>query len=397
MCAHLSDVKSSYGDLDRALQQLRILGIRHVRDDVRGGFGRQEQILQAAHARGINTTLIVNPQRFPLNNQNLQWLKANRNALDAVEGPNEIDNTHAPMDFEAEGRKLYEGTISYQAALSTALRQQGMDLPMLSFTIVRDNFAPKVAQLVEAKPSIPFDYESVHLYDKSGQGPAIALSDQMAALRHVRSRPFIISETGYTTVKWSPGNDRIGGRLGVSERVQAIYLARTLLDSYALGARRTFLYQLQDGRADPGSMNKEEHFGVFDVDGRAKPAAVYLAALLSTLRQALEANTGVSRPASDRMTVQPMSNVRTLRLTGGQAGEVLVVWRTDTLWNPTMHAESPNSFGSQDVHIRWGSKASRRLVVRDVAAPRSYEVRVEGSDKRLDLGPTPLIVMSYPE
>ena len=74
--------------------------------------------------------------------------------------------------------------------------------------------------------------------------------------------------------------DRAGRRLirnpgWRSSGVQAKLKLR-LLDNYALGVTRTFLYELFDEYADPVGINFEDHFGLFTSAGAAKSLATAL-------------------------------------------------------------------------------------------------------------------------
>ena len=59
----------------------------------------------------------------------------------------------------------------------------------------------------------------------------------------------------------------------MDEASQAKLTLNTLFRADAFGVERTFLYQLFDHAADPSGTNREAHFGLFDVNFRAKKAA----------------------------------------------------------------------------------------------------------------------------
>ena len=71
------------------------------------------------------------------------------------------------------------------------------------------------------------------------------------------------TETGYHTLARP-------GRAGVSEAAAAIYIPRLLLNNFAAGVKRTFLYELLDEGMSPH--DNEQHWGLVRYDGAPKPA-----------------------------------------------------------------------------------------------------------------------------
>jgi hypothetical protein len=95
-------------------------------------------------------------------------------------------------------------------------------------------------------------------------GPAGGGEFQRAAINS-GAKPVMATETGYhnaTAVS--------SGHMPVAENASAVYIPRLLLDYYARGVKRTFLYELID--QGTGTRNKEGRFGLLSHDLSEKPA-----------------------------------------------------------------------------------------------------------------------------
>lgn len=112
------------------------------------------------------------------------------------------------------------------------------------------------------------DYGTCFPYrtDEINQPPGARAESDLA--RHASvypGKPFVVPQVGYDT-----------SADGVSEVVQAKYLARTLLEHARLGIRRTFLLELSDTENAGG-------FGLLRSDGSPKPSFAALRRLLDQL------------------------------------------------------------------------------------------------------------------
>ena len=68
------------------------------------------------------------------------------------------------------------------------------------------------------------------------------------------------------------------------EQTAAVYLPRLVVTSFGAGVRRTFLYELVDGKPDPGLEDPQQHFGLLRNDLSPKPAFTALQTLIRALR-----------------------------------------------------------------------------------------------------------------
>jgi hypothetical protein len=111
-----------------------------------------------------------------------------------------------------------------------------------------------------------------------GRGSVLGAAAAMRGLldRNGSRAPIWITEIGWPS-------DPLGN--GVSEATQGIYLARTVLASFASGVPLLTWYTYGDG-SDPSGQNQEAHFGLFAAGGAAKPAAQALRTFTTTVHGA---------------------------------------------------------------------------------------------------------------
>jgi len=162
------------------------------------------------------------------------------------------------------------------------------DLPVYNFSMVyldvraplfgcRTNYADDMKSV--GRPTNIADYDSVHDYPFQGSPPRRSLKIALQRNRPRPDLPVVLTEIGYSTGEAADAHPS----LAIDEDVQARYLLNTVFDSYTLGAKRTFLYELMEDSPDSPSSNLEKHYGLFHANGSPKPAAVALHNLMTIL------------------------------------------------------------------------------------------------------------------
>jgi len=141
----------------------------------------------------------------------------------------------------------------------------------------------------------PFTSPEAVVQDRGSVIGAAAQLRQVLAAHHLAATPLWNTEVGWPT---NPVSN------GVTEARQARYTARLALLSWARGVRLLTWYTVGD-TPDATGKDQEAHFGLFRLDGSAKPAARALETLQRTLGDGL-------RYVGDRS--------RTLGLPRGHAG-----------------------------------------------------------------------------
>ncbi|MEI9952480.1 MAG: cellulase family glycosylhydrolase [Pseudomonadota bacterium] len=133
-------------------------------------------------------------------------------------------------------------------------------------------------QYLRSPPTQCADVLALHPYDvyrrgalspPKGFGEILsATSSAIRAHQCLRKRPIFITEIGWSTASNSP--------FGVSETIQAALLKRAILAAEQRGVAALFIYTLLDG---PDKNSTEDNFGIYRIDGTAKPAVAMLQAM----------------------------------------------------------------------------------------------------------------------
>ena len=311
---HLQYAETAYGDPGRVDRALAYLGIVHLRDSaLRRGPSGFEHYMELAR-RGYRFDLFFNA--------NLKTQLARAAALEAaapgslasIEGPNEVNND--PVSYD--GFTGVRGAQAYQAALYAGVRgiPQLRSLPVLNYT----NYPASLGRA---------DAVNVHTYPKLGASaePQLSRDRDATAAAMPAALPFYVTETGYATAAPTASPD------AVSLEEQAELTVVTLLDGFRSGARRTYLYELLDERTDEQAAgDPEHHYGLFDVAGRPKPAAVALRSLLQLISPG-----SPSRSSSSDVVVSG-AGVRHLVVATKDA-QLLFLWRESSKGTHPEHAE----------------------------------------------------------
>ncbi len=118
---------------------------------------------------------------------------------------------------------------------------------------------------------------------------------------------------------------------GVNQDVQARYTLDYVLDAAAQGVPATYLYELLDERPDVNNTDREQHYGLFNTNGTAKPAATALHNLTTILadpNDRVTTRTGIAYTTSNL----PASG-HTLELAKANGASDIVVWAEPSIWN----------------------------------------------------------------
>ena len=300
---HLQYGETAYADPERVDRALAYLGIVHLRDSAlrRGPSGFEHYVNLGR--RGYRFDLFFDAD-LKTQLQRVAALEADApGSLASIEGPNEVNND--PISYG--GYEGVQGAQAYQAALYSVVK----GTPKLhSLTVL--NYTNYPASSGHA------DAVNVHTYAKLGASaePRLSQDDDAIAAAMPAGLPFYITETGYMTPPPAASPDAVS----LNEQAQLSVVA--LLDGFQRGAKRIYLYELLDERADrTAHVDPEHHYGLFDVEGRPKPAAIAMRALLK-----LVSGPGSASRSLISDVVVSGSGVRHLVLTTRDA-ELLFLWR----------------------------------------------------------------------
>jgi serralysin len=334
---HLGAGSSSpYGTVATVESALAYVGIKHVRDGI--GSSADLATMQTLHDElGVTFNVLMSfsmaygescpPQGWTYANV-LSAIQANVSLVESIEGANEVDNFTPCWS----GVSSVAAGVTEQEQLWSTFRgnQTTASLPINSLTVSNLVYLPKIGNI-----SAYVNQVSSHVYPQwygavgeSAYGTSqsiISMNNQALA----PGKPSVITEGGWWT---APAVASYGIPAGVPQLIQAKLELSFLFDNYALGVRRTFLYELFDEDADPTGTNFEDHFGLFTSAGAAKSFAT---ALHNT--QAIFADSGtISSLGSLSYTLTGMPTTgHSLVLERSDGTFILAVWNDAAIWNNT--------------------------------------------------------------
>jgi cellulase (glycosyl hydrolase family 5) len=142
------------------------------------------------------------------------------------------------------------------------------DLPV-TVSVTGWNTAASLAQLILALGASQPDFYDLHFYGT----PPFMLSTFQSAKRMAHGQPLLIGETGYSTAAGSGG--LLGSQATVADRDQdqATYFADVEQAAHEAGLPPAAPWVLDDFAPAPGLSASAASFGLYSLDGSAKPAA----------------------------------------------------------------------------------------------------------------------------
>jgi hypothetical protein len=379
---HIVYYDTAYGNWDKIVWRLAELGIGHVRDGVYANPGwrdwneRYYRAVEQAALLGIKFDYGVSGDDFGTIDQRLGVIAGRLSGTAAsIEGENEYDLFVGGTDWAT--RLVY-----LQAALYTAVKGHP-SAEVRALPVIGPSFSTWEAQeqFAAYNTSQWMDYGNIHPYT-AAQTPNpfyLALNLQKAA-GVSSSKPVFATEAGFHTALSMPAG---ANQPPVSEQVQAVYALRTFLEHYAMGIRRTFLYELIDEWPDPGNTHAESHFGLLRNDFSPKPAFVALKNLLAILSKQAPATlrpirVGVTGPAND---------VRQLTLGRADGTHLVLLWRLASVWDRDQRR--PLSVNPVRLTVSLPD-ASRVTLINPMASTFEWPLTIQDRKVQVDLAGDPV-------
>jgi hypothetical protein len=338
---HFQYADTAYGRAAEAVQRLRELGVRHLRDGMPAPGQPLAAGLQAARAAGIRATL-VSPEvrRDPAIGVAHSVQIVGAEGIVAFEGPNELDKDGDP-DWPA-------ALASHMPALAAAVRERA---PAAS--LIGPSFIDPTSSRARLPRDLPGQLNG-HPYPGGGP-PEGALGAELRRLpAGALRRGVVFTETGYHNALAA-----IDGQPPASEEAAATYLPRLLLTAFGAGVRRTFVYELLDEKPDPGLGDAEQHFGLLRNDLSPKPAFTALHRLVRIVRTSPGAGRG---PLRWELRPGEPADVRRLTLIRADGSRVLALWRPESIWDE--RARRPRELRALSVELRFSREADAVAVWR---------------------------------
>lgn len=333
---HIAYLDGGYAQIGTIAAELKRLGIRHIRDGISDGpNGAAPLSSYIALARQGFTFTILAPDASVVDTASLnarlaliqRLVEAVPGSVTAIEGANEINNW--PVTFNGVGG--LSGAIAMQKALYAAVHGN----PAFAGITV-DYFTGYAAGDIGVGPDPSTtpglaDADTQHPYPNFGQAPGFWVDPAIAIPNEPGQKGRIVyTETGYSSNGGTAG--------GVSLSVQARYTLDLLFDAMKNGVAETDLYELMDAYRT-GSPQGNAGFGLFNLDGTAKPVATAIGNLTTILADAgPDAATFQTSAFAPIVTGLPATG-RTLVLQKSSGVTDLVVWAEPTIWNQATGTE----------------------------------------------------------
>jgi len=268
----------SYTDTAYYLQPATLIGaiqtlhIRHIRDGLATGwiapnlYSIYQQLAQA----DIGADLVLpNPGAAGATPQAMESLLPNYPSVDAIEGPNEYD--------QSGGASWADDLLAYLPSIWQVGQSAGLTVfgPSLTQT---DSYT----DLGSVSPYI--SDANLHAYwggrnpETGGWGPPDSQNNYYGSLPYdfdqlnidSPGKPVVMTETGYVVNNTPTVNV-------IPESVEAVYEPRLLLHAWNMGIRRSYIYELMDDPSSPAG------FGLLRTDLSPRPAYTALASLMGLL------------------------------------------------------------------------------------------------------------------
>jgi hypothetical protein len=296
-------------------------GIRHVRDsqldDVVWSYPTVSARWQEWANLGVRATLGPHPGDIP----RMVALAAKNPAVEAIEGPNELD---------LGGAGWQTRLLDAQRAVWNATRTQPnlVNRPVLVGSLA---FSERWSQVAaDLKPY--FTHGNLHSYP-GGQTPGANLSAQFAATATAfGAAPDRVTETGYHNSVSAVSTE---GHKPTSERAHGIYVPQLYLEYFRRGIEQTCMYEFLDEWADPEKNDRESNFGLLRTDLTPKPAYTHLKRMMALLTDPFP----TSAPASLDYKVTGPTTLRHLLFRKGDGSSWLALWNDVSVWDPVARAD----------------------------------------------------------
>ncbi len=294
----------------------------------------------------------------------------------ALEGSNEYTtNTYYLNGISSYGNLSWGLTDA--AALQTAMQADPL---MAGVSVIA---ASECSTIAIPALGTSADASNVHVYAGIGQQLQDGINAWVAAARaSAPDKPVYITETGvsssgFNTSTW-------GG--GVADAyTQGIIDTNALLDGYKAGAAITFLYELMD---EPNASSaQEQHFGLFNVDGSPKPAALDISNLTHILQ---DEGSPLTSPGTLAYNISGLPSTASSMLLEKSSGAFdIVLWNGNAaLYNGTSVVTPPTS----EVTISLPSAASSIKIFDPIKGTTAIQAVSNASSVTVSLSADPIII-----
>jgi hypothetical protein len=345
---HAGYAWGGYNNLALMEENLTYLGVTKLRDSIATSPGAQPVVDGLASA-GYQFDFIVSSglpasgasglQQYLVTLEKFQ--ASHPGSIIALEGLNEANIQH----FSYNGSSSLSAAAQFQSAFYQAVKGDAAlsGIAVYNLSLGYNDLAD-YAQLGDLSGSS--DYANAHAYVSTGTNPERSIAESLSAVSSAGpGKPFVITETGYTTQSDTP-------YLGVNQNVQAKSILNTLVDAYKAGVGTTYLYELLDRNSSSSDTHPENNFGLFNSDGTPKLAATAIHNLTTILSDEGNGGHQPTTPLNYSFHNLPASG-NSMVLGKSNGAYDLVVWAEPKVWNDRTDTEITNP--TQSVTVNLGS------------------------------------------
>lgn len=319
-----------YTSWPQILGALETLGVRHIRDGFypwsQGSpfYSEHQQLKQA----GIKTDYVI-PYNEWTTAEQIQQFAPQVQDMEAIEAPNECD---VAGNCGNSVSNSVNNMLSLLPVLDTAGNNLGV--PVLGPSFTQPATYPTVGNIASE-----MNYNNLHVYfggrnpGSAGWGGPDAEGNDYGSFSFwldqgnvdAPSVPTMVTETGYMSFQ----NGAIP--FTVPNKVEEMYIPRTLLLAYQAGIRRTYMYELLEEVSSPG-------YGILNGDLSPKPAYTAVENLIANLSDKGPSFT----PGKLRYSIQGGGSSLQQMLFEKRDGTFwLVLWLEQSSFNPATYTSTP--------------------------------------------------------
>jgi hypothetical protein len=344
---HLNYTDGAYARLDRVQDDMRYLGIVHMRTHDGGSVVPIDSYARLAGA-GLRFNLIATADRIDETVSFAARLMAKApRSVSGIEGFNEINN----WPFAYRGLKGEDAARAAQADLYARVkaRPELRDVPVLYFT--GGQKTDDVAGMA--------DITNFHAYNNNALQPRPFILNAIGEFGGKAGQlPRANTEFGNFTLPdgWPEGKPYWANytQLGVDEPTQAKIVLNAFFEGVRLGVGRSYVYELLDQKPDPAGTEPEMHFGLFTFDNRPKASATALHNLTAFLERTRGKVASASVDASLSRTDDAIGSIAIRRKDGSL---IVALWNRDEFWRWDQFSSGPTSPAPRTVRLTARSKA----------------------------------------
>ncbi len=378
---HLNYTDGAYARLDRVAEDMRYLGLAHVRTHDGGDVVDLDSYARLAQG-GLRYNLIATYDRIDETVDFAARLMSRvPGSVASIEGFNEINNW--PVVYRGMTGEDAARAAQVELYAKAKARAELADVPVLYFT-----GGQKTDDITNMADAANF-----HAYSNNALQPRQFLQRAMSEYGGAAARlPRMNTEFGNFTLPegWPKRKPYWANytQLGVDEATQAKIVLNAYFEGVQLGIARSYVYELLDQKPDPRGAEPEFHFGLFTFEHRPKASARALHQMTRFLERT-RSNSALGEVEAKLETTGDMIGKVAIRRVDGSL--IVALWNRTEFWRWDQYSSEPTNAAPMATSFRALSGSGQ--ISASVFDPLDNTVRDVKVD---DQGGVALTVPDYP-